>query len=67
MQEKFVDIIDKSTMIAPTIPNDVKATKTYEKYLEQCLTTKCIILASMSSKLQRQHEDMDPNCNHRAS
>nr|KYP31572.1 hypothetical protein KK1_048028 [Cajanus cajan] len=37
-----------------------EATKTYEKYLEQCNITKCIILASMSSKHQRQHQDMEP-------
>jgi len=61
MHEKLIDIIDKPAVTAPVDPTNVEATKTYEKYLEQCLTTKCIMLASMSSNLQRQHEDMNPS------
>ncbi|XP_045795669.1 uncharacterized protein LOC123890163 [Trifolium pratense] len=60
MHEKLIDIIDKPAVVAPVDLNDNEATKTYEKYLEQSLTAKCIILASMSSNLQRQHEDMNP-------
>nr|XP_009777651.1 PREDICTED: uncharacterized protein LOC104227174 [Nicotiana sylvestris] len=40
--------------------DDDDATKIYQKYLEECLTTKCIILISMNSELQRKHQDMDP-------
>ncbi|XP_019425138.1 PREDICTED: uncharacterized protein LOC109334022 [Lupinus angustifolius] len=41
-------------------PYNAEATKVYEKYKEDCLNAKCIILASMSSELQREHQDMDP-------
>jgi len=51
MHEKLIDIIDKPVVTAPIDPTDVEATKTYEMYLEQCLTGKCIMLASMSSNL----------------
>nr|KYP46550.1 hypothetical protein KK1_031841 [Cajanus cajan] len=60
MHEKLIDIIDKSVVTALASSNDVKASKTYERYLEQCNITKCIILASMSFQLQRQHQDMKP-------
>ena len=60
MHEKLIDTIDKPAVIAPVDPNDAESTKAYEKYLEDCLNAKCIILASMSLELQRQHEDMDP-------
>nr|XP_009593739.1 uncharacterized protein LOC104090372 [Nicotiana tomentosiformis] len=59
MHEKLIDIIDKSAKEVPDEDDD-NATKIYQKYLEECLTTKCIILASMSSELQRKHQDMDP-------
>ncbi|XP_016168341.1 uncharacterized protein LOC107610868 [Arachis ipaensis] len=64
MDERLINIIDKPAITAP-IPKedgsiDNEATKAYEKYLENCLTAKCIILASMGSDLQRQHQDMDP-------
>ncbi|XP_016168677.1 uncharacterized protein LOC107611239 [Arachis ipaensis] len=60
----LIDIIDKPAVTAP-VPKedgsiDNEATKAYEKYLENCLTAKCIILATMGSDLQRQHQDMDP-------
>ncbi|XP_029130838.1 uncharacterized protein LOC114917063 [Cajanus cajan] len=38
---------------------DEQATNAYKKYLEDYMSTKCLLLASMSSELQRQHEDMD--------
>ncbi|XP_028236713.1 uncharacterized protein LOC114416029 [Glycine soja] len=59
MHEKLIDTIDKPPMEAPDL-SDVEATKVFQKYLDECLTAKCIILASMSSELQRQHQDMDP-------
>ncbi|XP_075096923.1 uncharacterized protein LOC142174716 [Nicotiana tabacum] len=59
MHEKLIDVIDKPAKDFPD-ENDDDATKIYQKYLEECLTTKCIILASMSSELQRKHQDMDP-------
>ena len=59
MHEKLIDTIDKSPMEAPDL-SDAEATKVFQKYLDECLTAKCIILASMSSELQRQHQDMDP-------
>ncbi|KAH1213618.1 hypothetical protein GmHk_14G041545 [Glycine max] len=59
MHEKLIDTIDKPPMEAPDL-SDAKATKVFQKYLDECLTAKCIILASMSSELQRQHQDMDP-------
>jgi len=59
MQEKLIDTIDKPPMEAPDL-SDARATKVFQKYLDECLTAKCIILASMSSELERQHQDMDP-------
>nr|XP_033511560.1 uncharacterized protein LOC117276317 [Nicotiana tomentosiformis] len=58
MHEKLIDVIDKSAKEVPDEDDD--ATKIYQKYLEECLTTKCIILASMSFEFQRKHQDMDP-------
>ncbi|XP_029154585.1 uncharacterized protein [Arachis hypogaea] len=64
MYERLIDIIDKPAVMA-AVPKedgsiDNEATKAYEKFLENGLTTKCIILTSMGSDLQRQHQDMDP-------
>ncbi|XP_025981891.1 uncharacterized protein [Glycine max] len=59
MHEKLIETIDKPPMEAPDL-SDAEATKVFQKYLDECLTTKCIILESMSSELQRQHQDMDP-------
>ena len=59
MHEKLIDTIDKPPMEALDL-SDAEATKVFQKYLDECLTTKCIILASMSSELQRKHQDMDP-------
>ncbi|XP_075096477.1 uncharacterized protein LOC142174556 [Nicotiana tabacum] len=55
-------ILETNKLPAKEVPDedDDDATKIYQKYLEECLTTKCIILASMNSKLQRKHQDMDP-------
>ncbi|KAF1888363.1 hypothetical protein Lal_00036235 [Lupinus albus] len=47
-------------MDASAKPYNAEAIKVYEKYKEDCLNAKFIILASMSSELQRQHQDMDP-------
>ncbi|XP_050918582.1 uncharacterized protein LOC127136017 [Lathyrus oleraceus] len=60
MHKKLIDIVDKPVVTAPADPNNAEASKAYDKYLEQCLTAKCIILASMSPYLRRQHEDMTP-------
>lgn len=60
MHEKLIDIIDKFVEIALVDPTNSEATKTYEKYSKQCLTVKCIILASMNPNLQMQHENMNP-------
>ncbi|XP_070022134.1 uncharacterized protein [Nicotiana sylvestris] len=60
MHEKLIDVIDKPVKEVPDEDeDDDDATKIYQKYLEECLTTKCIILAFMNSKLQRKHQDMD--------
>ncbi|OIT20602.1 hypothetical protein A4A49_37387 [Nicotiana attenuata] len=59
MHEKLIDVIDKTAKIIPP-KNDVQGTKVYQKHLEECLTIKHIILASMSSELQRKHQNMDP-------
>ncbi|KAL1363929.1 hypothetical protein AAHE18_03G181700 [Arachis hypogaea] len=64
MHERLIDIIDKPAVTAP-VPKedgsiDIEATKAYEKFLKNYLSTKSIILASMCSDLQRQHQDMDP-------
>ncbi|XP_019230796.1 PREDICTED: uncharacterized protein LOC109211684 [Nicotiana attenuata] len=59
MHEKLIDVIDKpAKIISPE--NDVQGTKVYQKHLEECLAIKHIILASMSSELQRKHQNMDP-------
>ncbi|XP_015967257.1 uncharacterized protein LOC107490978 [Arachis duranensis] len=64
MHERLIDIIDKPAVTALVLKEDGgidnEATKAYEKFLENCLTAKCIILASMGSDLQRKHQDMDP-------
>ncbi|XP_070005434.1 uncharacterized protein [Nicotiana sylvestris] len=52
-------MIDKPAKIIPP-ENDVQGTKVYQKHLEECLTIKYIILASMSFELQRIHQNMDP-------
>nr|KYP52784.1 hypothetical protein KK1_025319 [Cajanus cajan] len=58
MHEKLIDVIDKP--IAPQPENgDEQGTNAYKKYLELYMSTKCLLLASMSSKLQRKHEDME--------
>lgn len=54
MHEKLIDVIDKPAKIIP-LENDVQGTKVYQKHLEECLAVKHIILASMSSELQRKH------------
>ncbi|XP_070055296.1 uncharacterized protein [Nicotiana tomentosiformis] len=59
MHEKLIDMIEKPAKEVPDEADD-DAIKIYQKYLEECLTTKCIILASMNSKLQRKHHEMDP-------
>ncbi|XP_070032965.1 uncharacterized protein [Nicotiana tomentosiformis] len=59
MHEKLIDVIDKSAKII-TPENDVQGTKVYQKHLEEFLAIKHIILASMSSELQRKHQNMDP-------
>ena len=53
MHEKLIDTVDKPPMEAPDL-SDAEATKVFQKYLDECHTAKCIILASMSSELQRQ-------------
>lgn len=60
MHEKLRYIIDKPAKTAPADPNDVETTKTYLKYLDEYLSAKCIMLASVSLELQRQHENMEP-------
>ncbi|XP_020214521.1 uncharacterized protein LOC109798597 [Cajanus cajan] len=59
MHEKLIDVIDKPVVPQPA-NGDEQATNAYKKYLEDYMSTKCLLLASMSSELQRQHEDMDP-------
>jgi len=60
MHAALIDIIDKLAIEAPDL-NDSEVTNTYQKYMEQTLSAKCIILASSYLELQRQHEDMDPH------
>ncbi|OIT40578.1 hypothetical protein A4A49_38386 [Nicotiana attenuata] len=59
MHEKLIDVIDKPTKIVPQ-KNDVEGTKVYQKYLEECLAIKRIILVSMNFEVQRKHQNMDP-------
>ncbi|XP_070048521.1 uncharacterized protein [Nicotiana tomentosiformis] len=59
IHEKLIDVIDNPAKIIPP-ENDVQGTKVYQKHLEECLAIKRIILASMSSELQRKHQNMDP-------
>ncbi|XP_019465390.1 PREDICTED: uncharacterized protein LOC109363587 [Lupinus angustifolius] len=59
MHEKLIDTIDKPVVPEPINNYDVEAVSAYKKYLEDFMSTKCLILASMSSELQRRHEDMD--------
>ncbi|XP_019447217.1 PREDICTED: uncharacterized protein LOC109350435 [Lupinus angustifolius] len=60
MHEKLIDVIDKPHVPEPSNNDDTETISAYKKYLEDLMSTKCLILASMSSELQRQHEDMDP-------
>ncbi|XP_075098060.1 uncharacterized protein LOC142175375 [Nicotiana tabacum] len=59
---KIYHLIGDGSVPAKEVPNEDEddATKIYQKYLEECLASKCIILASMSSELYRKHQDMDP-------
>ncbi|XP_060192659.1 uncharacterized protein LOC132622138 [Lycium barbarum] len=59
MHEKLIDVIDKPEKEVPA-EDDAEGTMYYHKYMEDCLTGKCIILASISSELQRKHQDMNP-------
>ncbi|XP_019416360.1 PREDICTED: uncharacterized protein LOC109327642 [Lupinus angustifolius] len=56
----LIDMIDKPPMPEPINNDDVDAVGAYKKYLEDLMSTKCLMLAPMSSELQRQHEDMGP-------
>ncbi|XP_019430754.1 PREDICTED: uncharacterized protein LOC109338076 [Lupinus angustifolius] len=60
MHEKLIDMID--TPVIPELVNkdDIEAVFAYNKYLEDLMSIKCLILASMSHELQRKHEDIDP-------
>ncbi|XP_019442228.1 PREDICTED: uncharacterized protein LOC109346943 [Lupinus angustifolius] len=58
MHEKLIDMIDKPPMHEPINNDDVDAVGSYKKYLEDLMSSKCLMLASMSSELQRQHKDM---------
>ncbi|XP_074300684.1 uncharacterized protein LOC141631983 [Silene latifolia] len=61
MHEKLIDVIDKPAKVAPRKgEDDANVLDIYAKYLEQSTTAKCIILASMTADLQRQHNDMNP-------
>ncbi|XP_019435204.1 PREDICTED: uncharacterized protein LOC109341708 [Lupinus angustifolius] len=60
MHEKLIDVIDKPHVPEPSNNDDAETISAYKKYLEDLMSTKCLILSSMSSELQRQHEDMDP-------
>ncbi|KAJ1381434.1 gag-polypeptide of LTR copia-type [Sesbania bispinosa] len=60
MHERLIDVIDKPVVPQPEDQNNVEATNAHKKYLEDYMSTKCLLLASMSSELQRQHEDMEP-------
>lgn len=60
MHQKLIDVIDKPAKEIPS-KDDPEATKDYQKFLENRLTVECIILASMSSKLQRKHQGMEPS------
>lgn len=60
MHQKLIDAIDKPAKEIPS-KDDPEATKDYQKFLENRLTVECIILASMSSKLQRKHQGMEPS------
>ncbi|XP_070040051.1 uncharacterized protein [Nicotiana tomentosiformis] len=59
VHKKLIDVIDKTAKLVPP-ENNVEGTKVYQKYLEECLVIKRIILVSMSSELQRKHQNMDP-------
>ncbi|KAF1883392.1 hypothetical protein Lal_00042306 [Lupinus albus] len=60
MHEKLINTIDKVVIPEPKNNDDVEAVSAYKKYLDDLMSIKCLILASTSSELQRQHEDMDP-------
>ncbi|XP_019459988.1 PREDICTED: uncharacterized protein LOC109359749 [Lupinus angustifolius] len=60
MHDKLIDMIDKPPMPEPSNNDDAETVAAYKKYLEDFKSTKCLILASLSYELQRQHEDMDP-------
>ncbi|XP_019462981.1 PREDICTED: uncharacterized protein LOC109361910 [Lupinus angustifolius] len=60
MHEKLLNTIDRLTIATPTNLYNVEATKVYEKYKEDCLHAKCIIMHSKSSEIQRQNHNMEP-------
>jgi hypothetical protein len=60
VHQKLIDVIDKPMMKIP-LEDDANAWDAYLKYDERCISTKCIILASMSSELQKHYMDMSPS------
>ena len=53
MHEKLIDTIDKPVVTEPKDKNDVEAMSAYKKYQEDYMSSKCLLLASMSYELQR--------------
>ena len=58
-QEKLFYILDTPTLEPLEEDSSQEEKTTYKMWQNDSLTVKCIILASMTNELQRQHESMD--------
>ena len=56
--EKIAYVLDSTLLVSPSIDASVGDQITYQKHLDDSIIAACIMLASMSSGLQKQHEAM---------
>ena len=56
--EKIAYVLDALLLESPSVDASVEDQITYQKHLDDSMISACIMLASMSPELQKQHEDM---------
>ena len=56
--KKIAYVLDAPLLVSPSVDAFVGDQKTYQKHLDDSIITACIMLASMSLGLQKQHEAM---------
>ena len=58
--EKIAYVLDAPLLVSPSVDAYVGDQITYKQHLDDTIITACIMLASMSPGLQKQHEAMTP-------